>query len=125
MNALLGGNRRVLVVESRLQRVPGQRGAFNARGKFGDTREDLQLAEIRRVGHSLLTSDETVELREELFGLGPGFSLEHLRHHGSGSARDGAAGTLERNVANRVTLHVDVDRAAVAAKGIVALGMMI
>ena len=36
----------VFLVESRLQRVPGQGGALDARGKFGNAGENLQLAEL-------------------------------------------------------------------------------
>ena len=72
-----------------------------------------------------MAGDHLVKAAEELFGFCFGLALQALRHHRGGRFRNGAAGALEADVANRVAFEIEIDGEAVAAERIESLGLVI
>ena len=90
-----------LPVERRLQRVPGEAGAFYAHRELAHAREHRELAHvldrlIRGRGH------HPVEALEQRPRLGHRLALDRIGHQRGRRLRDRAAGSLERDVRDAV-----------------------
>src|SRR4029434_507317 len=89
--ALLRRNYLMIVIERRLQRVPGKSGALHANRKLAHAAEDGQLAEhLSRVLASIRAGDEVMKLLEHRTDLALRFSLNAGGHERSRSGASGA-----------------------------------
>src|SRR5262249_33210637 len=122
-----GGNR-AAILQRRLEGVPRQSSAFDARGVSLDPRQGFepigllrqQLGQLRGIaaGHP------SVKMRKESPGLFERLALEHLGHQRGCGGRDRAAATLKRHIGDFVAVKRQIDRYPVAAQRVVAVGEM-
>lgn len=107
-----------------MQCVPGQRGALHPNRKLGDAGKNSQLAQFSPVPvRRRLARHQLVELIEDSIRFCSGLTLQALRHHGRRGLGDGASRALEADVANRVTLQVQVDGEMVTAERVISFAL--
>src|ERR1043165_1999273 len=97
----------LISLQRRLERVPGERRAFNARRELADAGKNHQLAEI--VGLAALAHDEIAEPLEGSLDLFDGLSLEALRHYGSRGLRDCTARAFEAQILHAAVLDAEIN----------------
>src|SRR5690348_12068909 len=111
--ALLGLHRRAggAVLQRRLESMPGERRAFDARRIGFDTFERREAFEIilQRLidGWHLATGYLGVKRLEQLLGLGERLAFQHLSHQRGRCRRDRAAAALEAYIFDLVALDLE------------------
>src|SRR5512142_1320709 len=72
-----------------------------------------------------MSGDHTVEMVKELFRLCLGFAFQSLSHHRGRSFRYGAARTLEGDIANKISVHLQINGEAIATERVISLSFVV
>ena len=110
-------------VQSGVQGVPGEGGAFDPDGEGTHALEDAQFAELCVGGDR--ARQELVHLIEELACFFDALAFDRLGHHGAGGGADGAAFSLKADFFDHAVADLDKDIYLVAAEWIVPMSEVI
>src|SRR5215212_5441117 len=122
--ALFRRDRRRLLFQRGVQRVPAESGALDPHGELAHARQCSELAELGG-WRGVRLGEKAVHFTEEAADSGAIFALDGLRHHRSGRRRNGATATLEAYVFYALAIHAQEQGQAVAAQRVVALRLRI
>src|SRR3989454_3829728 len=115
-----------LILKSRMQRVPGQAGAFNPHRVLAHAGKYLQTAEVVWLILLVkLAGYHAMKIAEHIFGFLPRLSLYGYSHHAGRGFRNRAAGTFKADVLDGAIFKLQVDGKLIAAKRIKAFRSVI
>ena len=120
-SAFYGGSL-LLVLERLIKRVPGEHGAFDARGHVADALEReglIEILQLRLVRD--LALDHADEFLRERARLLDALAADEVDHHVGRGLADGAADARERGVLDDAVLDLELERDLVAAARVVSL----
>ena len=102
--------------------MPGQGGALDPHGEFPDAGQHRELAHLLRLDLAVWSfGQHRVNPTEERQGLFLFLAFKRRGHQGSRGLRDGASGSLERDVLDDTVRELHVERELITAERIEAL----